>query len=105
VLVDEGDSGIRPRVLFYIEHSIQDASLTKSGDRRIVSKRMLYVELDADGTTRHLQYAPYLDYRPLGAGEPDAETFLNRPECTWINRDLEQKAQAMPWPMSCQSIF
>src|SRR5205814_9009784 len=55
VLVDERDSGIRPRVLFYIEHSIQDASLTKSGDRRIVSKRMLYVELDADGTTRHLQ--------------------------------------------------
>jgi hypothetical protein len=93
VLVDERDSGTRPRVLFYIEHSIQDASLTKSGDRRIVSKRMLYVELDADGTTRHLQYAPYLDYRPLSAGEPDVETFLNRPECTWINRDLEQKAQ------------
>ena len=94
VLVDERDSGTRPRVLFYIEHSIQDASLTKSGDRRIISKRMLYVELDADGTTHHVHYAPYLDYRPLGAGEPSAEKFLDRPECTWINRDLEQKAQS-----------
>jgi SNF2 family DNA or RNA helicase len=93
VLVDERDSGTRPRVLFYIEHSIQDSSLTNSGDRRIVSKRMLYVELDAEGTTRHVHYAPYLDYRPLGAGEPGAETFLDRPECAWINRDLEQKAQ------------
>jgi hypothetical protein len=93
VLVDERDSGMQPRVLFYIEHSIQDASLTPSGDRRIVSKRMLYVELDADGTARHVHYAPYLDYRPLSPGEPAAEAFLERPECAWINRDLEQKAQ------------
>lgn len=93
VLVDESDSGTRPRVLFYIEHSIQDASITPSGDRRIISKRMLYVELDAEGTARHVHYAPYLDYRPLAAGEPSVEAFLDRPECTWINRDLEQKAQ------------
>ena len=49
VLVDERDTGTRPRVLFYLEHAIQDASLTRSGERRVVSKRMLYVELDADG--------------------------------------------------------
>ena len=53
VLVDERDTGTSPRVLFYIEHSIQDASLTQTGDRRIISKRMLYVELDAEGTARH----------------------------------------------------
>ena len=63
VLVDERDEGNKPRVLFFLEHAIQDASLTRSGDRRIVSKRMLYVELDADGVTRHVHYAPYLDYR------------------------------------------
>src|SRR5205807_2251400 len=48
VLVDERDSGTEPRVLFYLEHAIQDASLTRSGERRVVSKRMLYVELDSD---------------------------------------------------------
>ena len=93
VLVDERDPGAQPRVLFYLEHAIQDASLTRSGERRVVSKRMLYVELDADGNARHLHYAPYLDYRPLAGEEPGVEAILARPECAWISRDLEQKAQ------------
>ncbi len=93
VLVDERDEGDKPRVLFYLEHAIQDASLTRSGDRRIISKRMLYVELDADGVTRHVHYAPYLDYRPLGEDDPGLEQILERPQCAWIDRDVERKAQ------------
>ena len=93
VLVDERDFGTAPRVLFYLEHSIQDASITRAGERRVISKRMLYVEQDSKGATRHVQYAPYLDYRPLAAGEPSVEEFLDRTECQWINRELEQKAQ------------
>ncbi len=93
VLVDERDFGTEPRVVFYLEHGIQDASLTRSGGRRVVSKRMLYVELAAAGQARHLQYAPYLDYRPLAAEEPDVEAILARPECAWINREVDQKAQ------------
>ena len=92
VLVDERDEGDRPHVLFYLEHAIQDASPTRSGDRRIVSKRMLYLELDADGVTRHVQYAPYLDYRPLGEDDPGLASILDRPECSWIDRELEKKA-------------
>ena len=94
VLVDERDSGIQPRIMFYLEHAIQDASLTRSGDRRIVSRRMLYIELDADGAIHHVNYAPYLDYRPLAKGEPSVEAILNRPECAWINRELEKNAQS-----------
>ncbi len=94
VLVDERDPGTRPRVLFFLEHAIQDASLTKSGDRRIVSKRLLFVEIDGDGDARHLAYAPYLDYRPLKEGEPGLAEILARPECGWIGRELEGKAQA-----------
>lgn len=93
VLVDERDMGNEPRVLFYMEHAIQDAGLTRAGERRVVSKRMLYVEMDSSGTTRHVNYAPYLDYRPLAAGEPDVEAILDRTECQWVNRELEQKAQ------------
>lgn len=93
VLVDERDVGTQPRVLFYLEHAIQDAGLTRAGERRVVSKRMLYVEQDATGATRHVQYAPYLDYRPLTADEPSIEAILDGPECQWINRELEQKAQ------------
>lgn len=93
VLVDERDSGTQPRVLFYLEHAIQDAITTRAGERRVVSKRMLYVEQVAKGVTRHVHYAPYLDYRPLAAGEPGIEAILDRPECQWINRELESQAQ------------
>ena len=93
VLVDERDPGTQPRVLFYLEHAIQDASLTRSGERRVISQRMLYVELAADGTARHLHYAPYLDYRPLAEGEPGVDALLDRPECAWISRALEQQVQ------------
>ena len=94
VLVDERDPGQTPRVLFYLEHAIQDAGRTQAGERRIVSKQMLYVETDAAGNTHHLHYAPYLDYRPLAQDEPSVEAILERPECAWINREIEQKAQA-----------
>jgi len=93
VLVDERDEGTRPHVMFYLEHAVQDASLTRSGERRVISKRMLYVDIDADGATNHVHYAPYLDYRPLAENEPDLEAILDRPECEWITRELEQKAQ------------
>jgi hypothetical protein len=53
----------------------------------------LYIELDSDGNARNLHYAPYLDYRPLAANESGVENILARPECAWINRELEQKAQ------------
>lgn len=93
VLVDESDLGTSPRILFTLEHSIQDASTLNSGERRTISRRMLYVEMGADGSARHLHYAPYLDYRPLAEGEPSVEGLLARPECAWITRNLEQKAQ------------
>ncbi len=94
VLVDDRDPSEGPRVVFYLEHAIQDASTTRAGERRVVSRRLLYVELDADGKARHAGYAPYLDYRPLRPDEPLPEQILARPECAWITRDLESRAQA-----------
>ncbi len=92
VLVDERDQGTQPRMLFYLEHAVQDASLLRNGDRHTISKRMLYLELDESGETRHLHYAPYLDYRPLRPDDPAVDQLLESPECTWITRELEQKA-------------
>ncbi|HEX3131783.1 MAG TPA: helicase-related protein, partial [Thermoanaerobaculia bacterium] len=93
VLVDERDTGVQPRVLFSLDHALQDASPTRSGERRVVSKRILYVEIDSTGKTRHVHYAPYLDYRPLTKDEPGVDVLLERPEFAWINEELEQKAQ------------
>ena len=93
LLVDERDAGAEPRVLFFLEHAIQDAGLTRAGARRVISKRMLYVELDAAGNSRHKEYAPYLDYRPLQPDEPDAAAVLAGPECAWVGAELEHTAQ------------
>lgn len=93
-LVDLSDPGTIPRVFFYLEHSIQDASRTRSGERRVVSMRMLYAVAKIDGTIQHVHYAPYLDYRPLAEGEPSIDAILSRPECGWISQSLEEKVQS-----------
>jgi superfamily II DNA or RNA helicase len=93
ILVDERDTSTAPRVLFYLEHAIQDASITRTGERTVISKRMLYIERDTAGQTRHIHYAPYLDYRPLAEGEPSVSEILDSPECAWISKQLETDAQ------------
>ena len=80
-------------MLFFLEHSIQNASITRAGGRQVISQRVLYVEIDAAGNARHTEYAPYLDYRPLAEDEPGFEAVLERPECAWIGSALEQTAQ------------
>ena len=93
VLVDDLDPGLEPRVLCFLEHSVQNASITRAGGRQVISQRVLYVEIDAAGNARHTEYAPYLDYRPLAEDEPGFEAVLERSECAWIGSALEQTAQ------------
>ena len=93
VLVDERDPGVGVRVLFTLEHAIRDGSRLPNGEGRTISRRLLYVEIDADGRTRRLRHAPYLDYRPLAEDEPAAGDVLARPECAWIGRELEAAAR------------
>ncbi|MEN9226257.1 MAG: helicase-related protein [Thermostichus sp. DRC_bins_24] len=45
ILVDENDPGEEVRALVYLEHSIQDARTDRDGRRRVVSRRMQYVEI------------------------------------------------------------
>ncbi|MCX7670440.1 MAG: helicase-related protein, partial [Anaerolineae bacterium] len=45
ILVDESDPGEELRALFYLEHSIQDARPDARGGRRVVSRRLQFVEL------------------------------------------------------------
>ncbi|WP_377480068.1 MAG: helicase-related protein [Microcoleus anatoxicus] len=69
ILVDENDLSERVRILVYLEHSIQDARKDKSGNFRVVSRQMQYVEIDSEGQAKNAGYAPYLDYRPLQQSE------------------------------------
>ncbi len=106
ILVDENDPGEEVRVLVTLQHSIQDAKTDISGKRRIVSRRMQYVEIcsplsilppppnrrGAGGEVqiRNAGYAPYLDYRPLLEAEQTIiETFLEKSN---LPTDIEAEA-------------
>jgi superfamily II DNA or RNA helicase len=90
VLVDENDPGEEIRALVYLEHSIQDARTTKDGTRRVISRRIQYVEIDQAGQAKGMGYAPYLDYRPITEDERTAiASFL---ENLALGQDLESKA-------------
>jgi hypothetical protein len=45
ILVDDSDPREEIRALVYLEHAIQDARLNPDGRRRVVSRRMQYVEI------------------------------------------------------------
>ena len=117
VLIDENDPSEEVRVLVTLQHSIQDAKTDLSGksgcdryvvsrhiarapSRRIVSRRMQYVEIilndltnsanDGETTIRNAGYAPYLDYRPLHEDEQTViETFLEESN---LPTDIEAEA-------------
>ncbi|HBG3383149.1 TPA: hypothetical protein KQB18_004397, partial [Clostridioides difficile] len=69
VLVDDDPTSSVPRLLLYVESSIQDGTTTSEDTRRTVSRAVHFVELDYDGNATDAGYAPYLDYRAPTADE------------------------------------
>ena len=63
ILIDEISPDSQPRVLFYLENSIQDARQLDGGSRRTISKEVHFLELDPQSNIIQAGYAPYLDYR------------------------------------------
>ncbi|MEO0968585.1 MAG: helicase-related protein, partial [Cyanobacteria bacterium J06639_18] len=92
ILVDENDFGEDVRALVYLEHSIQDAGTNSNGSRRVVSKRMQYVEINTEGNAQNAGYAPYLDYRPLT--DEDKSVVKVILENYWQRNDLETQAKS-----------
>ena len=45
VFIDPLDQGTEPRVLLYLEHSLSDAALDAGGNPRVISRRLLFVEM------------------------------------------------------------
>jgi superfamily II DNA or RNA helicase len=90
ILLDPTDQGEDLRVLFYLEQAIQDGRIDHSGVRRVISRQMHFVELDAQGRARQAGAAPYLDYRPL----TEEERNLVAPvlEADWLRGNLESQA-------------
>jgi SNF2 family DNA or RNA helicase len=90
VLIDSESASDEIRVLFYLEHAIQDARTDKSGQRRIISREMEFVEINSKGEITQTGYAPYLDYRPIK--EEEKEKISRLIEQEWLKENLESNA-------------
>ncbi|HEY1353447.1 MAG TPA: helicase-related protein [Ktedonobacteraceae bacterium] len=91
VLVDTKDAGVQPRLLFYLEHTIQDARLLSTGQRHEISRQLHFVEITTHGEVASAGYAPFLDYRPLSAEEQSLISELT--SVSWLACDPEQQAR------------
>src|SRR5437016_3227492 len=92
MLVDSGDMGEDIRVLFYLEHTIQDASTDNTGKRREVSRQLQFIEIDEQGNVHAAGYAPFLDYRPLREEEHALMPQIRA--VPWLKSDLEEQARS-----------
>ena len=89
VLVNEADEGNEIKVLFYLEHSVQDGRAGRTGQQQIVSQRLQFVEIFEDGRTIEAGPAPYLDYRPITDDERiTVDGHLN---ADWLTGDIENR--------------
>ncbi|MCC7383917.1 MAG: DUF3883 domain-containing protein [Deltaproteobacteria bacterium] len=90
ILVDDNDPGAEPRLLFYLEHSVQDGRRNpRTGTFQIVSQRLMFLEARRDGTFKASGPAPYLDYRPTS--DLEREWLRTHLDASWTEGDWEQK--------------
>ena len=93
VLIDELNPDSEPRVLFYLENSVQDARQLESGGRRTISREVHFVELNEQGQVMQAGYAPYLDYRQA-TDEEINEVLTKADTMPWLKQNMEDKIKS-----------
>ena len=84
ILVDPNDDGIKPRILFMIDHEVREGS---ADNPRTVSRRLQFVAIDQHGNTTFAGWAPHLDLRPIN--EPDKALIEDVLDSAWVKHNLE----------------
>ncbi|MDJ1466193.1 helicase-related protein [Xanthocytophaga flava] len=93
ILIDELNPDSEPRVLFYLENSVQDARQLQTGGRRIISREVHFLELNAQEQIMQAGYAPYLDYRQ--ATEQELYEVIERVDTmVWLKQNMEDKIKS-----------
>ena len=87
VLVDPNDDGIEPKVLFMISHTVRESG----GDgKRVVSRRLQFVEIDKHGNASNAGWAPHLDLQPIADNDRGlVKDVLGEP---WLKNNLDALA-------------
>ncbi len=87
VLVDPNDDGTEPKVLFMISHTVREGG----GDgKRVVSRRLQFVEIDRNGLATNAGWAPHLDLQPIDNYDLSlVQDVMREP---WLNNNLDALA-------------
>ena len=92
IFVDDSDDGKEMRLLFYIEHSMQDGQIIPgTSQRRVISKRVHFVEIRKNGEASPAGFAPYLDYRAPNDEEKE-RVFSALQQEEWLKSGVEDIA-------------
>ncbi|PVZ72005.1 helicase-related protein [Pelagibaculum spongiae] len=86
ILVDPNDDNTAPRVLFMVDHSIRETGATNA----IASRRLQFVEINAQGVAINAGWAPHLDLQPID--EFDHKLVGDILRADWLNNNLEALA-------------
>jgi len=89
VLIDENDFSDKPRLLFYLEHSVVDGRVNRHGKQQEISSRLQFVEVCTDGTFTDAGAAPYLDYK--AASKDEVDLIMPRLDEGWLRDEWESK--------------
>lgn len=90
VLVDENDLAEDPRLLFYLDHGVQDGRRGRTGQFLVISQQLQFVEVGQDGRFRDAGAAPYLDYR--AASPTEMKVLEPHLDAEWLRQDWEKDA-------------
>ncbi|MBK8877300.1 MAG: DUF3883 domain-containing protein [Haliscomenobacter sp.] len=93
ILIDELNPDSEPRVLFYLENSVQDARQLETGGRRTISREVHFVEMNGQGQIMQAGYAPYLDYREASEEEMN-EVLFKAETLPWLKQNMEDKIKS-----------
>lgn len=90
VMIDENDLSNNLRVLFLLEHHIQDGRKHRNGNNFIISHKIQFISFDEDKRILSSGIAPHLDLRKAS----DIETeFIKKklPDETWLSSEIENE--------------
>lgn len=86
VLVDPNDTGITPKIMFIIDHSVKEGR----NQNNVVSRRIQFVEIDPQNKATNAGWAPHLDLEPINPLDMNlVKDILTAP---WIEQNLEKLA-------------
>ena len=88
VLVDDTDPDEGVSAVFLLEHSVQDGRTTKVGKSHIVSQKLQFASVNADGDITNAGIAPHLNLRPAAVEE--IELAKEQLGADWLSSNLDK---------------